>query len=57
MKVTGRKPRMTESDMRKIREWKTFPKLCAELGISYGWGKTLRAGYEHKHMRERRAHG
>lgn len=45
----GNPRRVTDAQVRMLREWKTFTALAREIGISYNHAKKLRLGqYQHK---------
>lgn len=44
----GRPRKLTDDQVRQIREWKPLKQLREEMGICRQWMEHIRAGYQHK---------
>lgn len=48
MSVPGRKRRITDEQVKRIREWVSFAELCRRLGVKESAAKHVRYGYSYK---------
>jgi hypothetical protein len=48
MKIRGAPRKVTDLDVYKLRAWRPFKDLCADLGISRDRGYHIRGGYQFK---------
>ena len=48
MSVPGRKRRITDEQVKRIREWKSLQQLARELGVSSKIAYRIRCGYHYK---------
>lgn len=46
--LAGRPRKLTDEQVRMIREWKPLTQLRKEIGICRHWAQQIRAGYQHK---------
>ena len=46
--TAGGPRRVTDEQVRRIREWKPLKELAKELGISYSYVVKIRNGFQHK---------
>jgi hypothetical protein len=53
-KLAGAPRTLSDAEVRLLREWKTFARLCREIGISTNHGRRIRKGYQHKQPSPRR---
>ena len=47
--TVGGPRRVTDEQVRRILEWKTFKELAKDLRISYSHAIKIRNGFRHKH--------
>lgn len=47
-RLAGGPRKLTDAQVAKLREWKSFKELCQEIGISVSQGQKVRRGYYHK---------
>jgi hypothetical protein len=49
--VSGRPRKVTDAQVRKLREWKSFAQLVREIGICETHAREIRSGrYQHKQV-------
>jgi hypothetical protein len=48
MNVPGRKRKLTDEQVKRIREWVSFAELCRFLGVKESAARHVRYGYVHK---------
>lgn len=48
MSVPGRKRKLTDEQVKRIREWKPLAQLASEVGVSSRMAFAIRHGYRYK---------
>lgn len=47
-RLAGKSRKVSDAEVRLLREWRPFNQLCREIGISVTHGRAIRKGYYHK---------
>jgi hypothetical protein len=48
MSLPGRKRKVTDEQVNRIREWVSFAELCRRIGVKESAARRIRYGYEYK---------
>jgi len=48
MSIPGRKRRITDEQVKRIREWMSLTELCRQIGVRREVAKRIREGYQFK---------
>ena len=46
--LAGKRRRVTDEQVRQLREWKSLARLAKEIGIAPRTARMIREGYQHK---------